>query len=245
METINYIVILCLSTAAGTLVEVPKNTAVQGGGHAVMACKSVNDDLVRVKWYTYKIDEDNTLYNGYRVRQTAQSYCRITKEPGRQDLVFNDTRSAAQTYICWEPGTLQSASAELIWIKTDPTCVHEVIQNSSRMTCSIEFRGNWPPTMEWSKKHRWGEEIHSVEVSVSDERVSSTLTTNVKNGETYACTTKFDIRDKPARTTATNVPEYRHVWVALADIQGQASQGQKLTKYLIILYMITIATVLK
>lgn len=53
------------------------------------------------------------------MRPDAKSYCTVTSdEPGQIDLHvrLRNTADAAQTYICLEPGTLEEASADLIWI---------------------------------------------------------------------------------------------------------------------------------
>src|SRR6218665_603987 len=95
------------------------------------------------------------------------------------------------------------------------------------LTCSIEFRGNWAPTMEWKEQTSHGEIVLSVGVNtitVPDERVTSSLVMEVQRGRrNFACTTKFDISGKPVRTTATNIPEYNKTWVSS---MFPKSQGQ-------------------
>lgn len=82
------------------------------------------------------------------------------------------------------------------------------------LTCSIEFRGNWAPAMEWKEHSNDGDEILSVGVNVvtiRNQSVTSTLAMKVQEGSrNYTCTTKFDISGKPSKTTASNVPNYTY-----------------------------------
>lgn len=61
--------------------------------------------------------EKETLYNGYCLSRDAEPYCTVrADEPGKVDLWLNNTADAAQTYFCLETGTLDEASADIIWI---------------------------------------------------------------------------------------------------------------------------------
>lgn len=86
-----------------------------------MTCRSHYQS--RLKWNVQKNDDsgNEVLYNGYFLRPDAKSYCTvITEEPGKCYLRLRNTAAVAQTYICVEPGTLNEASAELIWISKFP-----------------------------------------------------------------------------------------------------------------------------
>lgn len=61
--------------------------------------------------------EKEPLYNGFYLRPDAKSYCTVkADEPGKIELCLGNTAEAAQTYICMEPGTLDEASADVVWI---------------------------------------------------------------------------------------------------------------------------------
>ena len=84
------------------------------------------------------------------------------------------------------------------------------------LTCSMEFRGNWAPTIEWKEQSDQGVKFLSVNVTtVPNQRVTSTLVMEVQDGSrNYTCTAKFDLSGKPKTTTATNVPDYKRSWTS-------------------------------
>jgi hypothetical protein len=219
------------------LVEVPRNIVV-GASEPLdtidMTCKS--DYQRRLKWVVHKSNKSrsNVLYNGYFVRPDADSYCTVlTDDHGRCSLRLSSTADAAQTYICVEPGSLHEASADLIWIaKSGPDCINSSTKDLVNLTCNVEFRGNWAPTMEWIEQSSHGVKVLSVGVNtitVPDQHVTSTLVLEMpESSRNYTCTTKFDIRGKKIYTTATNVPDYIRVWTSpvglLSKTQGLINQ---------------------
>src|SRR6218665_1726022 len=121
----------------------------------------------------------------------------------------------------------------------DPVCNDNSVEGLTNLTCSIEFRGNWAPTMEWKEHMSDGEIILSMgvnTVTVPNGRVTSSLVMGVQRGRrNFACTTKFDISGKPVRTTATNVPDYFRVWTAsvLPTTEGLFGQNSE-TKFVLL-----------
>jgi len=231
-----FLIIVLLTGLRSELMEVPRNIVTLEGKSSdeiYMTCKS--DYQSRLKWDLHKNNDtrNDVLYNGYYLRPDAKSYCTvIADDPGKCYLRLNNTAEAAQTYICVEPGTLLHASAELIWItESNPICNDSSTQDLVNLTCSIEFRGNWAPTMEWKEQRNDGEEVLSVgvnTVTVPNHRVTSTLVTKVQEGSrNYSCSTKFDISGKSPYTTATNIPDYNRVWTAsvLPKTQDETVEG--------------------
>lgn len=205
------------------LVEVPRNAVVWESSTintTDMACKS--DYQYRLKWDVYKNNDyrKDVLYNGFFLHPDARSYCTVVAdEPGKYYLRLKNTAEAAKTYICVEPGSLSEASADLIWINNDdPICNKSSTEHLVSLRCSIEFRGNWAPTMEWKEQSNDGEKVLTLEVNtvtVPNQSVTSTVVMKVQKGiRNYTCTTKFAIGGKPLHTTATNVPDYNRVWTA-------------------------------
>lgn len=98
------------------------------------------------------------------------------------------------------------------------------------LTCSIEIRGNWAPTMEWMEQSGQGERVLSVGVStttVPNKRVTSALIIPVQEGSrNYTCTTYFNITGKPRKTTARNIPDYIRKWTSSAFHKSQGPFGQ-------------------
>ena|SRR6218665_383772 len=96
----------------------------------------------------------------------------------------------------------------------DRICHASWTRDLINLTCSIKFRGNWAPIMEW-KAHN-STKVISIGVNtttVPNQLVTSTLVIPVLNGSrSYTCTTKFDLSGKPPTTTSINVPDYNVSW---------------------------------
>ena len=84
------------------------------------------------------------------------------------------------------------------------------------LTCSMEFRGNWAPTIEWKEQSDHNVKILPVNITtVPNQRVTSTLIMEVQDGSrNYACSAKFHLSGKPNTTTAGNVPDYKRSWTS-------------------------------
>lgn len=218
---------LLFSGTNAAFVEVPNNTVVLEWNFpkvVVMACKS--NCQCNLRWFVNKNhDEKEDLYNGYFLSSDANSYCSVTAdEPGKYNLNLMNKPDAAQTYICLEPGTLAEASADLILIR-DLICNNISTDDVVHLTCSIEFRGNWAPTMEWKEHSSHGEKVILVGVhttTVPNQLVTSALVMPVQKGRSnFTCTAKFDINGKPHSTTATNVPRDERSWTFSAFPKSQ------------------------
>lgn len=245
-------VMIVLPVTQSALVEVPKNKAVwQRGSLEVIDVPCKSDYPGPLKWYVQKNpdSEKEALYNGLYLRPDAKSYCTVIKdEPGKIYLRLNNTADAAQTYFCFEPGTLAEASADLIWIESDPICTKSSTEDDVSLTCRIKFRGNWAPTMEWKEHSSHGEEVISVgvkTVTVPNQHVTSTLVMPMQeDSRSYTCTTKFDTSGKP-RNTATNVPDYNRYWTysALSKSQDQMKSKPVVSTGAILAIVITVVIV--
>lgn len=101
-----------------TLIEFPDNqVSSEENQESAMSCRS--DQGYKVSWYVRQFwsAEKVELWNGYRLSRNATSYCSVKSSvDGLCNLTIYHRSKAAQTYICFEPGTLQEFSAELIFI---------------------------------------------------------------------------------------------------------------------------------
>lgn len=89
--------------------------------------------------------------------------------------------------------------------------------DSFELRCTVTYSGNWTPSMEWRQEGCQEALYAGVNTRVENDTVISTLivSTNATNNFTrYTCTTRFDKRHKPSSTTATNVPNYSHIWTS-------------------------------
>jgi len=93
------------------------------------------------------------------------------------------------------------------------------------MWCSVEFRGNLNPVMEWMNGSN-GEITHSKATLISNKLLVSEIVVQVKNSEKdvfLSCTTRFDLTSvrnimknfsDRVNTMATNIPDYRLPWIS-------------------------------
>ena len=103
---------------------------------------------------------------------------------------------------------------------SNPVCSHERSEMSDsdttehRLHCTVSFKGNWAPVMEWR--------MENSDLLITDgvtnrttfnESLTSTLIVNVPLGRStpnYTHTTSFSEDMKPPNTNATNVPDYNY-----------------------------------
>src|SRR6218665_3688524 len=89
------------------------------------------------------------------------------------------------------------------------------------MRCSVSFRGNLAPVMEWRLLGESGEidergRVLDGEVEITDTNVTSTLFVVIKstyNATFFTCKTYFQWNNTSSpNSTATNAPDYNHTW---------------------------------
>lgn len=101
-----------------TLIEFPENQVSScENQRSAMKCRS--DQGYKVSWYIRQFGSAKkvALWSGYMLNPSAMSYCSVESSVnGQCNLIIYHRIKAAQTYICFEPGTLQELSAELIFI---------------------------------------------------------------------------------------------------------------------------------
>lgn len=118
--------------------------------------------------------------------------------------------------------------SSVLHIASDPVC--SVVQVTAsddyfqvEMQCAVRYWGNWNPTMDWTESteipaenSRGSAQITESVKTTMDKGISkSLLTITGKRHEellVYDCTTRFKIDQKPAYTTAANIPDYAFTW---------------------------------
>lgn len=100
-----------------------------------------------------------------------------------------------------------------------------MISNGTTLSCSIEFYGEWVPTIKWSRSD--GNQVDHANSSAYNEKVTSTLTTQLKlckvndastsssdmtsktktpAGVKFTAYVYFNETNRPAKVTAMNIP---------------------------------------
>ena len=117
--------------------------------------------------------------------------------------------------------------SNLFYKDADPVCDFEVSNISRELSngpravliawCSVSFRGNWAPVMEWRTESETGPimETGITNITIPDPNVTSVMTVGLndtKDNVEYVATVKFSESMKPHSTTADNVPNYTFVW---------------------------------
>ena len=105
--------------------------------------------------------------------------------------------------------------------ESDPECDFNMTesQNSSAtpaeghvwMWCSIGFRGNWAPVMEWMEDGKVVSQGAETSI-VPNQSVASVLKTTHRNDLEYVCRTYFREEALVRPHSAGNVPQYTHTW---------------------------------
>ena len=89
-----------------------------------------------------------------------------------------------------------------------------------RMWCTVSFRGNWAPVMEWRGAHM-SHPLDSRDVekqTESNNSVTYIVTIPATSNELpFTCTTKFIASMRPTSTNATNTPNYKFIWTSPAS----------------------------
>ena len=107
------------------------------------------------------------------------------------------------------------------------------------MRCSLNFRGNLAPTMEWRHQRRNGDmESRVITQMVENEfipntNISSTLTVIINgtyNASIFTCKTYFQWDNTSStNSTATNAPDYSYTWNSSAIFVSSRKLVQKKT----------------
>ena len=111
------------------------------------------------------------------------------------------------------------------FLESDPSCDYKIQHRSTheelRMWCTVSFRGNWAPVMEWYEL-RGSSTPHPVDLKYVENRTESNnnvtymFTINVTSAKLpYTCTTKFLASMRPSATISTNIPYY-HIHLEFA-----------------------------
>ena len=115
-------------------------------------------------------------------------------------------------------------------LESDPSCGYKIQNRSTneelQMWCTVSFRGNWAPVMEWNELR--GSNIpHPVDTKYVENRtepnnnVTYIVTIPVTSIKLpYACKTKFLASMRPSATIATNVPSYTFDWISSSTLSG-------------------------
>lgn len=104
-----------------------------------------------------------------------------------------------------------------------------------RMHCSVKFKGNWPPKMEWSRQevddvYKVGHRIASgIDYINSIDHVSSTLNALLYSNKecVFSCKTYFAGYRGNVTTTANNTPNFVYIWNS--SVLGSQSNSESAT----------------
>ena len=113
-----------------------------------------------------------------------------------------------------EPNCLSNGAFENSLIVKE----HDIIE----LTCSVNYSGNWAPVMKWQQDE--GPVITDGRVvnnAVPYMSVIYSLTVRASRdmtGSKFSCTTYFSKNNKPANTSAKNVPDYIFTWTSLVAV---------------------------
>ena len=88
------------------------------------------------------------------------------------------------------------------------------------MTCSVNYSGNWVPSMSWQQDGGQIISDRSVNVRlVPYDSVTYSLTVTVTrniSGNKFFGRAYFDNANKPPGTTVNNIPSYSFIWTSPA-----------------------------
>ena len=158
----------------------------------------------------------------------------------------NDIMHHCIKFYCWVlVGRIVSSIIFFDSIVSDPDCqLNQTITNDTvslkdelQMWCTVEFRGNWSPSMQWEKSS--GRVITTGVSSsiISRHQTQSNVTSNIstqiltstlrlqpssveKDGIRFSCVTYFEkhsqrnILARPGSTPADKNPNYTHTWTS-------------------------------
>jgi hypothetical protein len=212
------ILAICLLTdvCQARLIKTPENVAVSRGNAVTLKCKQTGPRLRWLKYGTNITGEPEIVYTGSKVRYLEM----YSTDDSASSLTIQTTNiTAAGTYACDEAGSAMRSRAELVIMNdNEPTCGCFEKSDNMVLWCSISFRGNWAPMMEW----KWNDNK-----PLPSRMVTNLTTANTKinytaivpidqstNGKNLVCTTRFQLSMKNPLTNATNLPDYTRTWTS-------------------------------
>lgn len=91
-----------------------------------------------------------------------------------------------------------------------PTCSYEIKEGTLNASCSIRFRGHWPPVIEWSNP--MGPMEASEAITIPNHSVTRFVIVKLNEEDPQTlypltCSVMFKEENKPPETTATNIPK--------------------------------------
>ena len=105
-----------------------------------------------------------------------------------------------------------------------PTCDFDFLGDDELTAwCSIMYRGNWAPVVEWRVGSADGPVIDTgISNETNAERNAITYTMTIQLNDTttadeYLATTKFVESMRPRSTTSTNIPTYNYTWICCEE----------------------------
>ena len=118
-------------------------------------------------------------------------------------------------------------------LESEPICETNLTAKTSLevgdciwMQCRVNFRGNWPPTMEWRQHQVNAHEVRldsnvADTVVIQNSSITSTLTVLIDStnyDSCYSCRTYFTWHNGKLRTNATNTPDFNHTWISIGTL---------------------------
>lgn len=121
------------------------------------------------------------------------------------------------------PNKLQRARRVYRWTFVDsaPNCTaidySANYRKFKRLSCSVGFRGDWAPVMEWRQGGFNGTIVTTgVQNNTTSNFVSQSISISVDDGEenaiSYTCVIFFSAYMGNVNATATNIPNYIFTW---------------------------------
>lgn len=121
----------------------------------------------------------------------------------------------------FEPSMLCYVKTCYVMPETIPVCEDIAYDGLHiRMGCSVNFNGNWPPTMEWSRQEIYVayQVVHritsGIEYIINTGHVSSTLNATLYSTKKFYFSCKIYFAGYSGNTTVTaiNAPDFVYLW---------------------------------
>src|SRR6218665_3270612 len=128
-------------------------------------------------------------------------------------------------------GTISDMFYIYISTETEPLCETNLSYSENSifadgagcwMRCSVNFNGNWAPTLEWRLHEGNGETEEPIDhtdranvVTISNANISSSLTivlNSTSKSSFYSCKVYFTSENNSQMVTANNTPDYKYEW---------------------------------